>query len=407
MSALALVTHSTSPRGGMVHTLALAEALQAAGQSVHLITQGDPDVGLFRATTVPHTVLPAPPHDGPLANRVFASIDLLAGALGRLAGRFDVLHAQDCIAARAAARVRDAGAAVSVVRTVHHVDDFTTPALVECQRAAIDEPDRVLVVSEEWRRVLREEYGRAATVVGNGVDPDRFPPVPPERVAALRASIGAQERFLFLGVGGIEPRKGTHVAFEALARLRARMPHPPMLALVGGHSFRDYEAYRTETLARLPELGLELGTDVVLLGTLSEADLGGWYRSADALCFPSLKEGWGLAVLEAMATDLPVIAGDLPVFREYLMHRHNALMPTSGDSTALARAMQEMYADRALRRRLRAGGRATLARYTWAESARRHIEIYDEVRVGARRRPSRPDVADDDQRAPAGVSDGP
>lgn len=385
MSALALVTHSTSPRGGMVHTLALAEALQAAGQSVHVISQGDPDAGLFRPTSVPFTVLPAPRRGGPLSDRVFASIDLLAGALGGLSDRFDVLHAQDCIAARAAARVRDAGASVRVVRTVHHVDDFTTPALVACQQAAIHEPDRVLVVSEQWRRILREDHGREATVVPNGVDPARFPPTTPERTAELRASIGARERFLFLGVGGIEPRKGTHLAFEALAELRAGMPHPPMLAIVGGHSFQDYAAYREETLARLPELGLELGTDVVLLGTLSEADLGAWYRSADALCFPSLKEGWGLAVLEAMAADLPVIAGDLPVFREYLMQRYNALMPHSGDSAALAHAMREMFADRALRRRLRAGGRATLARFTWSGSARRHIDIYDEVRVGVHR----------------------
>lgn len=384
MRELALVTHSTSPRGGMVHTLALAEALQAAGQPVHVVSQGDPAAGLFRPTSVPFTVLPAPPGGGSLSDKVFASIDQLAGALGDLAHRFDVLHTQDCIAARAAARVRDAGADVAVVRTVHHVDDFTTPALVECQRAAIREPDRVLVVSEQWRRILRDEYGREATVVPNGVDPDRFPPVTPERVAELRASIGAQDRFLFLGVGGVEPRKGTHVAFEALARLTATMPHPPMLAIVGGHSFRDYAAYRDEHLARLPELGLELGRDVVLLGTVSEADLGGWYRSADALCFPSLKEGWGLAVLEAMAADLPVVAGDLPVFREYLLHRHNALMPPTGDSAALARAMQEMYADRALRRRLRTGGRETLARYTWAASARRHIAVYDDVRADTR-----------------------
>lgn len=385
MTEVALVTHSTSPRGGMVHALALAEALQAAGQAVHVVTQGDPAAGLFRPTTVPATVLPAPPGGGSLTDRVFASIDRLAGALGDVAARFDVLHAQDCIAARAAARVRDAGAPVSVVRTVHHVDDFTTRALIDCQRAAIREPDRVLVVSEQWRRILRDDHAREATVVPNGVDPGRFPPVTAQRVAELRASIGARGRFLFLGVGGVEPRKGTHVAFEALARLCARMPRPPMLAIVGGHSFRDYAAYRTETLARLPELGLELGRDVVLLGTLSEADLGAWYRSADALCFPSLQEGWGLAVLEAMAADLPVIAGDLPVFREYLMHRHDALLPATGDAMALARAMREMYADRPLRRRLSEAGRTTVARWTWAASAHRHLAVYDEVRAGTAR----------------------
>ncbi|MDN5916677.1 MAG: MSMEG_0565 family glycosyltransferase [Pseudonocardia sp.] len=382
---LALVTHSTSPRGGMVHTMALAEALQAAGRPVHVLSQGDPAAGLFRPTTVPHTVLPAPDRSGTLSNRVFASIDALTAALADLAGDYDVLHAQDCIAARAAARVRDAGAPVSVVRTVHHVDDFTTPALVTCQRKAIVEPDRVLVVSEQWRRILADDYGVAAGIVPNGVDTGRFPPVEESRRAALRASIGAQHRFLFLSVGGIEPRKGTRHTFEALADLKSTMSPSPVLAIVGGHSFQDYAAYREEALAALPELGLTLGRDVVLLGTLNERDLGGWYRSADALAFPSVKEGWGLAVLEAMAADLPVIASDLPVFHEYLVDRRNALMPTVADPVALAGTMREMVDDAALRDRLRAGGRATLPSFTWERSAECHQRIYDELRaaVGA------------------------
>lgn len=383
MTGLALVTHSTSPRGGMVHTLQLAEALHAAGHPVHLVTQGDPAAGLFRPTTVPYTVLPTPDRSGTLTDRVHASIDALTAALGDLAGRFDVLHAQDCIAARAAARVRDAGAPVSVVRTVHHVDDFTTPALIECQKAAITEPDRVLVVSRQWERILRDEYGVPATVVPNGVDPGRFPPVAADRRAELRRSLGADEdRFVFLSVGGVEPRKGTRYAFEALARLhRAGSPAPPpVLAIVGGHSFQDYAAYREEALAALPGMGLELGRDVVLLGTLDDHTLAGWYRSADALLFPSVKEGWGLAVLEAMAADLPVIASDLPVFHEYLQDGANALLPAVGDPVAIAGAVHDLVTDRALRDRLRAGGRATLPAFTWQRSAEVHAAVYDEVR---------------------------
>jgi glycosyltransferase involved in cell wall biosynthesis len=55
----------------------------------------------------------------------------------------------------------------------------------------------------------------------------------------------------------------------------------------------------------LPDLGLELGVDIVLLGAVTDLDLAGWYRAADKLAFPSVKEGWGLAVLEAMSADLP------------------------------------------------------------------------------------------------------
>lgn len=376
-----LVNHSTSPRGGMVHTLELAEALHALGRRVHLVSQGDPSVGLFRPTDVPHTVLPAPARTGSLTERVFASIDALTAALGSMVGPGDVVHAQDCIAARAAARVRDAGAPVPVVRTVHHVDDFTTRALITCQREAIVEPDRVLVVSDHWKRILRDEYATETTVVPNGVDPGRFPPVTPARRTALRASVGAEDRFVFLAVGGVEPRKGTRHAFEALGELVRGMRRPPMLAVVGGHSFRDYAPYREAALAALPGLGLTLGQDVVLLGTLSDDDLGAWYRSADALCFPSVKEGWGLAVLEAMAADLPVLAGDLPVFREYMLDHHDALLPPSADSAALAASMREMYADTALRRRLVAGGRSTASRFRWSRSAERHVAIYDEVRT--------------------------
>jgi glycosyltransferase-like protein len=381
---VALVTHSTKPRGGFVHTLSLAEELHRQGHDVHLVALGDPQAGLFRPTRVPHTILPGPAKAGTtLDERVFAAIDTLAGGLAGLVGRFDVLHAQDCIAARAAVRVRDSGRPVTVVRTVHHVDDFTTQALIDCQREAILTPDQVLVVSEQWRGILRDEYGRDAEIVPNGVDPARFPAPPACVRDALRARIGASEgRFVFLAVGGVEPRKGSVHAFQALARLK-REGIDAVLAVVGGHSFQDYAAYREEALALLPGLGLTLGEDVVLLGTVSEDELAGWYHAADALCFPSVKEGWGLVVLEAMGAGLPVVASDLPVFHEYLVDGESALLPAVADDVALGRAMRAMVQDAALREQLRAGGRAILPRFTWEASARRHQEIYAKLRLRA------------------------
>jgi glycosyltransferase-like protein len=386
---LALITHSTKPRGGLVHTLGLAEQLHRQGHPVQLVALGDPAAGLFRPTSVPHTVLPAPARGGSLEQRVFASIDALTDGLSELAGEVDILHAQDCIAARAAARVRDAGAPVSVVRTVHHVDDFTTPVLVDCQREAILEPDRVLVVSEQWRRILTADYGVEPVVVPNGVDIGRFPRMPPASRAELRTRIGITDErtFLFLAVGGVEPRKGSVYLFEALGRLRRELATPVVLAVVGGHSFQDYAAYRDAALGSLSGLGLTLGSDVVLLGTIDDEELAGWYQAADALAFPSVKEGWGLAVLEAMSQDLPVIATDLPVFSEYLTDHVDALLPRVADTTSLAAAMRELVTDHTLRCRLRAGGRALLPRFTWEASARRHLELYAEVR-SARRRPS-------------------
>ena len=378
---VALVTYSTKPRGGVVHSLALAEALTAARADVTVVALGDPDKGFFRPVAAPFTIVPAPAPAETLEDRVFQSVDALEAGLSKLADRFDVFHAQDCIAARAAARVRDAGAGIPVIRTVHHVDDFTTPALIDCQRQAILEPDIVLVVSQHWRSLLKDEYGVDAGVVYNGVDRMRFGPIDPERRAALRQQVGAEDRFLFLAVGGIEPRKGSVHLIEALGRLKAEAQQSPVLAVVGGHSFQDYKEYREAALASLPALGLELGRDVVLLGTVPDRELPAWYRAADALAFPSIKEGWGLAVLEAMAARLPVVATDIPVFREYLTPGEDALLVPPADPEALAGAMRSLMDDRDLRDRLCAAGARVASRFTWETAASRHQAVYAGIRL--------------------------
>jgi len=374
---VALLTYSVKPRGGVVHTLHLAEALHAGGYPVRIVALGDPAQGFFRPVRAPFTILPAPPHLPTLEERVFASVDALAAGLSGLAAGYPVLHAQDCISARAACRARDgsSGAAPLVVRTVHHVDDFTTQALIDCQRQAIAEPDRVLVVSDQWRRILDEDYAVSATVVPNGVDFRRFQSADRRLAAALRESAGAARRPLILTVGGIEPRKGSDTLVRALARLRDGGLNP-VLAVVGGHSFQDYRAYRDGVFSLLPELGLALGRDIVLPGTVADAELPSWFAAADVFAFPSTKEGWGLAVLEAMSAGLPVVASDLPVFREYLSHGRDALLVPAADPAALASALTSVLGDPRLAWRLRTDGLAVAARFTWEATAARHQAIY-------------------------------
>ena len=383
---IGLVTYTTKPRGGVIHCLELAEALHAIGCPVHVFALGDPATGFFRPTAVPHTIFPAPPPDGTLEDRVWSSVSALQQELGRTASRgFGVLHAQDCIAARAAVALREAGAPVLVVRTVHHIDDFTTEALVECQRRSILDPDRVLVVSQYWQRCLQDEFGVHADVVTNGVNPQRSRRPLGLDPAAFRARVGATGRTLFLTVGGIEPRKGTRELVEAMAMLRGRLVPAPLLAIVGGHSFQDYRPYAASVLERARALGLDAGNDIVILGTVPDAELAGWYHSADAFVFPSVKEGWGLALLEAMASGLPAVATDIPVFREFLSPGNAVLVPPA-DAAALSRAMLAVATDPDLRQRLTQAGPKVAARYTWDACARQHLAIYDRL-VAARGSP--------------------
>ena len=388
--SVAFITYSTKPRGGVVHTLELAEALLADGVDVHVVALGDPRTGFFRETTVPHTIIPAPVWDGEtLDERVFTSIDALADGLRPLATEFSVLHTQDCIAARAAVRVRDESPPDDqqrpcVVRTVHHVDDFTTQALIDCQRQAIIEPDELIVVSREWQEILRDEFGLEATVIHNGVNMAKLAPVGEVDRAGLRASIGAGSRFLFLTVGGIEPRKGTIDMIEALASLKASMPVPPLLALVGGHSFQDYATYRNAAFARAEELGISMNHDIVQLGTVSDRELTDWYHTADAFLFPSVKEGWGLVAMEALSVGLPLIATDIPVFREYLVDGETAILVPPGDHASLAAAMQKLIENQGVRDRLAAAGHLMVQRFTWAQTAADHRRIYDRLRLDRR-----------------------
>lgn len=86
-----------------------------------------------------------------------------------------------------------------------------------------------------------------------------------------------------------------------------------------------------------------------------------------------------MVVLEAMSAGLPVIATAIPVFREYVTDRRDALLVPPADADALAGAMLEMAGDEGLRRYLTENRRPAAARFTWQTSARRHMEIYDEV----------------------------
>ncbi len=389
-TSVALITYSTKPRGGVNHTLALGEALHARNHPVLVVGLGDPERGFFRPVAAPTLIVPAPaaPPGGGLEAKVDANIDALEAGLADVADRFAILHTQDCIAARAAARVRDAGTGTMVVRTVHHVDDFDTAKLMDCQRRAIHEPDHVLVVSRMWQQILASDYGVHPELVGNGVATERFRSADQGLARQLRERV-APAGSLILSVGGIEPRKGTDTLVRALAKLRRaaldRGAPPPVLAVIGGHSFQDHRWYREKVLAELPGLGLAAGRDVVELGTVPDQEIAAWYKAADVLAFPSVKEGFGLAPLEAMAAGTPVVVSDLPVFDEWLQAGRDGLRVPVGGEARVAEALDRVLTEPGLAAGLRAAGYAVAGQHSWAAEAERHEQLYERFHALAAR----------------------
>jgi glycosyltransferase-like protein len=389
---IALFTYSTRPRGGVVHTLELAEALAELGHNVRLFALEKPGrSGFFRPTDVPASFIPIEERaDEPMDERIARYIEAYVDYLEReLSARhsYDVYHAEDCVSGNALVRLHGLGRVPHVVRTVHHVDEFPSPALMLCQRDSIVRPDTVLVVSEWWRHQLAEDFGVAAQVVQKGVDLRHF--TPPESATARQADrtrLGLSRRAIVLSVGGVEPRKNTLVLLEAFVRARPRIREAtglsPVLVIAGGATLFDYREYRDafeRELVRLVNTGL-LETDSVLrTGPVENDELLAYYRAADVLAFPSVKEGWGLTVLEAQAVGTPVVASDLPVMREYLVHENNALLVPPEDPDLIAGALVRAVADPVLAATLRRNGMETARRHDWQSSAVRHVQIYRDM----------------------------
>jgi glycosyltransferase-like protein len=374
-----MLTYSVRPRGGVVHAIAVAEALAARGHAVELFAVGPPGAAFFRTPAVPATVIPhTPPDGGDFDAKIASTIATYRDGLRPILrdGGFDVVHAQDCISANAALALRDEGVVPAVLRTVHHVDDFRSPSLIACQIHSIRAPDRVVCVSEPWIARVREEFGVEAGLVGNGVDAERYRPArdAAERAAAREAA-GLDGRLVILTVGGIEPRKGSVTLLEAFAAARRELPdRRPVLLVAGGATLFDYRDEIDRFHTRAAELGLN--GDLRVLGPVEDAELERLYRAADVFALPSTKEGYGLAVLEALAAEVPAVVSDLDVFRGFLGDEASALLAPAGDADALAGALVRVAREPGLADRLRAGGRAVVARHTWARVAEGHEREY-------------------------------
>ena len=210
-------------------------------------------------------------------------------------------------------------------------------------------------------RELTGVGGERVTVVPHGIDG----PEPPgrEAIAGTRRRFGIEGDYL-LFVGGIEPRKN----LGALVRAFAQVPGDARLVIAGGPVRWIPEA--TDRLRREIE-GLPDGvrSRVVLTGYVSDADKAALLAGAATLAYPSLYEGFGLPVLEAMACGVPVLASDVSSLPE--VAGDAAVLVDPRDDGAIAAGLARLLEDEALRARLREAGRARAATFTWEEAARR------------------------------------
>lgn len=228
--------------------------------------------------------------------------------------------------------------------------------------------DRVLTVSEATKDdlVRRLEIDpRKITVIYNGVS-DRF--------RSLDTPLdNVQERYrlpkrFFLFVGTVEPRKNLARLIEAFERAGRHLEHS--LVVVGAKGWKTSPIYRAIETSRVRDR-------IQLLGFVADADLPAIYNLADAFVYPSLYEGFGIPIVEAMACGTPVVTSNVSAMPE--VAGDAALLIEPLDPHGLAEAMERIVQDGALRNSLRAKGLERAKRFSWDTSAAQVVQSFREL----------------------------
>jgi glycosyltransferase involved in cell wall biosynthesis len=221
--------------------------------------------------------------------------------------------------------------------------------------------------ADEVDSLVGNGIGQRVHVVPEGVSREFFEPA--DRASLAGLDLPPEGVPFVLSAGAISPRKNVQGVVRAMAAVAADLPHH--LVLVGGNG------WDTEAVARELRERPALRGRVHLLGYVSDAALRALYAAASVYVHPSLYEGFGLTVLEAMACGTPVIAADRTSLPEVVGDAGLLVDPL--DTAALADSIRAICQEAALAASLSRKGRAHAATFTWADCAGRIAAIHREL----------------------------
>ena len=374
MTSIGIFTYSTKPRGSVVHATYLAEALTARGHDVTLYALSKAGDRLYRELDCPVVYLRAGAAPSEPVALIAQRIHEVGVGVSDAAPRHEVLHAEDCLVASGLLSVRPALGQARLVRTLHHFEHFDSPYLRACQRRSILEADAVACVSHVSQRDVQRELGLTCPIIGNGVDVARFEPDVALAEWARRRFQLSDGEAVVLSVGGVEPRKNSLTALDAMTGVLSRQPGLRWL-IAGGASIWEHDAYREVFRQRVAELEPALRSRICELGPVSERELSGLYQCSQILLCPSLQEGFGLCVLEALAARMAVVVSSAAPFTEYLTPE-TACFVEPESALSIAQAVERLWCDSQHRAALARAGAALARAFSWESVAIEHERLY-------------------------------
>lgn len=254
---------------------------------------------------------------------------------------------------------------------MHYPDSFPAAQrryLTGQTRRSCRHARRIITISESSRQDVHRFFDippARIDVVRPGLDPAYHPPTPPQ-LAAFRAKMGLDRRVV-LHVGTLQPRKNIPVLLDAFARLA----DPALqLVLVGGKGWLFDDIFR-----RVEALGI--AQQVQFTGYVPDAELPLWYAAADLFVFPSVYEGFGMPVVEAMACGTPVIAADTSSIPEATGAA--GLLFDPHDAAQLAERMANVLYDDAQSDKMRRLGQQQAQQFSWETAGRETAVVYQKA----------------------------
>jgi phosphatidyl-myo-inositol alpha-mannosyltransferase len=207
-------------------------------------------------------------------------------------------------------------------------------------------------------------------IVPNGIDTHRFRP---DHAAIPELRTPGWHTLLF--VGRLEQRKGLPTLLEAYAELRRRRANVRLVVVGDGPGRWGYERF----------VESEAIPDVLFMGHIPPESLPRCYASADVFCAPAVgRESFGIVLLEAMASGVPVLASAIPGFSQVVSQGENGLLVRAGDSSAWAESLDSILGDEERRVQMARAGLRTSQRYDWARIVDVVLDVYAEARDRAR-----------------------
>jgi phosphatidylinositol alpha-mannosyltransferase len=376
----------TYPGGVTRHIDALARELRTAGHQARILSPFDPDdrlaARLHRGARPQRTPVPADfvalgrtvgvPANGAVSNAALTPHAVWSMRRELREGAYDVVHIHEPVVAVVGWDALCSAGALPLVGTFHtYSENLITNGIAAVPLGGRRRMNRLhvrIAVSDAAAWTARRFYGGRYRVIPNGVELlDAEPSAPPatQEPAPLR----------ILFIGQAVERKGLPVLLRAFEALRDHIP--ATLTLVGAGS---------EEVAHmmLDDRGVQA------LGKVSEQRKRAELARAEVLCAPSLHgESFGMVLTEAFASATPVVASDIPGYRDVLRDGIDGVLVAPGDALALAESLRRLALDPRLRARMASAARERAERFAWPHVAAEVLDCYEQAiataELGARR----------------------